>query len=117
MKRRIISGLLIWFISFSSLFGQELVEWKGDTLIQITPQELVLINQIVYDREYLRDKVFVLEDIVKNDSILLDLKDRALKEQGNKITEKDQLLKKRDKRFKILSPLLFLGGILIGVLL
>ena len=66
--------LLLLLRGDSNLYCQNIIEYKGDTLITITPQNLATINSIIVERDYLEEELYVLSE-------LNDLKDSTILEQ------------------------------------
>ena len=80
MKRflKLILCLIITLFSFgnTNLFGQKIIEYKGDTLIVITPKNVATMNSIIIEREYLIEEVDILSTLVSvKDSIIMDQSD------------------------------------------
>ena len=80
MKRslKLILCLIIALFSFgnTNLFGQKIVEYKGDTLIVVTPKNVATINSIIVEREYLIEEIDILSTLVSvKDSIIMDQSD------------------------------------------
>lgn len=70
--------LIIALFSFgnTNLFGQKIVEYKGDTLIVVTPKNVATINSIIVEREYLIEEIDILSTLVSvKDSIIMDQSD------------------------------------------
>lgn len=89
MKRRLKLILclmvLLFFKGNNFIFGQRIIEYKGDTLIVITPQNVATMNSIIVERDYLEKEVFILND-------LNILKDSTIKEQKQIISFTEESL-------------------------
>ena len=75
---KLILCLIITLFSFgnTNLFGQKIIEYKGDTLIVITPKNVATMNSIIIEREYLIEEVDILSTLVSvKDSIIMDQSD------------------------------------------
>ena len=75
---KLILCLIIALFSFgnTNLFGQKIVEYKGDTLIVVTPKNVATINSIIVEREYLIEEIDILSTLVSvKDSIIMDQSD------------------------------------------
>lgn len=75
----------------TNLFGQKIIEYKGDTLIVITPKNIATINSIIVEREYLIDEVDILSNMVSiKDSIITDQSNIIRVNQESLIAAKKQ---------------------------
>ena len=64
---------MIFSYGNTDAFGQRLIEYKGDTLIVITPKTVATLNAIIVDREYLEEEVTILSEMVNiKDSIITE---------------------------------------------
>ena len=77
--------VLLFFKGNNFIFGQRIIEYKGDTLIVITPQNVATMNSIIVERDYLEKEVFILND-------LNILKDSTIKEQKQIISFTEESL-------------------------
>ena len=117
--------ILLFFKGDSNLYGQRIIEYKGDTLIVITPQNVATMNSIIVERNYLEKEVFILND-------LNVLKDSTIKEQQKiiLITEESLLQTKKKnelviqeqaytwkKRVWTWSGVSAAAGLILGILL
>lgn len=83
--------LLLLLRGDSNLYCQNIIEYKGDTLITITPQNLATINSIIVEREYLEEELYILSE-------LNDLKDSTISEQESIIKfGQNQLLRTEER--------------------
>lgn len=117
------------FFLFIPTNAQGLLINGKDTMVVITPEELVKINKIIVSEEYLRKTVETQNELLSADSALLAEKDSIiqyteLREQKKEAFYIDQTtaLKKDLKKKKTLSFLKGSGigaiiGLIIGILL
>lgn len=88
---------LLFLLAFLFFVGkansQEIIEYKGDTLITITPNNLKTINCIIADFELTKKKLDLYKKINYNDSLLINDKDSI-------ITLKDSIIVKKDNYYK-----------------
>ena len=125
---RIIMTFLLFFL-FIPTNAQSLLINGKDTMVVITPEELVKINKIIVSEEYLRKTVETQNELLSADSALLAEKDSIiqyteLREQKKEAFYIDQTtaLKKDLKKKKTFSFLKGSGigaiiGLIIGILL
>lgn len=89
--RLILITILLFFNYNSSVLGQKIIEYKGDTLIVITPQNVVTMNSIIVEKNYLEKEVSILND-------LNSLKDSTIQKQKQVILiTEESLLQTRIK--------------------
>lgn len=89
--RLILITILLFFNYNSSVLGQKIIEYKGDTLIVITPQNVATMNSIIVERNYLKKEVSILND-------LNSLKDSTIQKQEQVILiTEESLLQTRIK--------------------
>ena len=90
MKRtlRIIIYTLILLLlkGDSNAYGQKIIEYSGDTLVAITPNQLETINSIIVERKYLVEELSIADEIN-------ELMDSTIKEQELIIKYGQNLLK------------------------
>ena len=121
----ILCLIILLFFKGTSLFGQKIIEYKGDTMIVISPHNVMTMNSIIVERNYLEKEVFLLDS-------LNTLKDSTILEQKQIIKmNEESLLKTNEKNNLIIQELAYnwkrkawtqsgffaIGGIIIGVLL
>lgn len=71
----IVCLIVLLFFNKSNVFGQKIIEYRGDTLIVITPQNVATINSIIVERNYLEKEISVLNDLnLLKDSMIYDQK-------------------------------------------
>ena len=128
MKNRIkliLCLIILLFFKGTSLFGQKIIEYKGDTMIVISPHNVMTMNSIIVERNYLEKEVLLLDS-------LNTLKDSTILEQKQIIRmNEESLLKTNEKNNLIIQELAYswkrkawtqsgffaIGGIILGVLL
>ena len=79
--RKIISLLLGFFLITSMAWGQKKIVLEGDTLIAITPKELVTVNKIIVDLEHTKKQVALQDTMIRLDSLELCMKDSIIETQ------------------------------------
>lgn len=129
MKRRLVLILslviFLFIIDSNPIFGQKIIEYKGDTLIVITPQNVKTMNSIIVERNYLEKEVSILNEINL-------LKDSTILEQEKIIqTNQESLLQIKDKNNLIIQEQAYswkkkawkwsgvsaVAGIILGIIL
>ena len=121
----ILCLIILLFFKGTSLFGQKIIEYKGDTMIVISPHNVMTMNSIIVERNYLEKEVLLLDS-------LNTLKDSTILEQKQIIKmNEESLLKTNEKNNLIIQELSYnwkrkawtqsgffaIGGIILGVLL
>ena len=121
----ILCLIILLFFKGTSLFGQKIIEYKEDTMIVISPHNVMTMNSIIVERNYLEKEVLLLDS-------LNTLKDSTILEQKQIIKmNEESLLKTNEKNNLIIQELAYnwkrkawtqsgffaIGGIIIGVLL
>ena len=134
MKKNIIKKILFEKILFVFLFlypilgaSQEIVKYKNDTLIMITPNNLKTINSIIVDRDFLEKELnlsnqikFQKDSIIKLKTKELTIKDSIIDSFNNIVFLKDEQIEnirvenKKEKRKKISVGI---GSGVLGLLL
>lgn len=134
MKKNIIKKILFEKILLVSLFlypilgaSQEIVKYKNDTLIMITPNNLKTINSIIVDRDFLEKELnlsnqikFQKDSIIKLKTKELTIKDSIIDSFNNIVFLKDEQIEnirvenKKEKRKKISVGI---GSGVLGLLL
>lgn len=133
MKNKLILTLLAFFLILVKGNGQEVMTINGDTIVAITPADVITINSIITDYEWLKKETAVLDSIIKCDSLMLDVKDSIIEMQSIRESIKDEYYQKQINSLiqeniglKISSkktwldtagPLGLLVGLLIGIFL
>lgn len=129
------------FSSFYSLFflivlffipqhtrAQEIIEYKGDTLVTITPDNLKTINCIIADFEYNNKQIRLYKEIIFQDSLLIINKDSVIRATNQIMETKEKYyqdiavqlqneIKKEKKKRTLWTSIL--GGVaaIFGILL
>ena len=103
--RKIISLLLGFFLITSMAWGQKKIVLEGDTLIAITPKELVTVNKIIVDLEHTKKQVALQDTMIRLDSLELCMKDSIIETQRIKEVKlnfywNDQITMEKKKRKK-----------------
>lgn len=103
--RKIISLLLGFFLITSMAWGQKKIVLEGDTLIAITPKELVTVNKIIVDLEHTKKQVALQDTMMRLDSLELCMKDSIIETQRIKEVKlnsywNDQITMEKKKRKK-----------------
>lgn len=134
MKKNIIKKILFEKILLGVLFlypilgaSQEIVKYKNDTLIMITPNNLKTINSIIVDRDFLEKELnlsnqikFQKDSIIKLKTKELTIKDSIIDSFNNIVFLKDEQIEnirvenKKEKRKKISVGI---GSGVLGLLL
>lgn len=71
--------LFLWVIFYSQeLISQEIIEYKGDTMIVISPQNLNTINAIIVENEYNKIELELYQALHKVDSVLINSRDSII---------------------------------------
>lgn len=103
--RKIISLLLGFFLITSLAYGQKKIILDGDTLVAITPKELVTVNKIIVDLEHTKKQVALQDTMIRLDSLELCMKDSIIETQRIKEVKlnsywNDQITMEKKKRKK-----------------
>ena len=124
---RVIKIIIVLLAFVLSSSAQNKVVINGDTLVTITPENLKTINKIIVDFEYSKKIQTKQQSIIRQDSILLGVKDSLISlynirekkkeeyyiNQTNKLIENNNRLR---KKAKMKSTWLGSIGLLIGLL-
>lgn len=117
--------VLLFFVLSSS--AQNKVVINGDTLVTITPENLKTINKIIVDLEYSKKIQTRQQNIIKQDSVLLGIKDslilqyniREKKKEEYYISQASKLIEdnnKLRKKARVKSTWLGTIGLVLGLL-
>lgn len=90
MKKFILFVILL-FVSVVS-YSQQIIEYKGDTLVAITQEDLITINSVIVDYEYTQKELGYYKQLSKVDSATIRAKDSI-------IVEKDIMFKKKENYY------------------
>lgn len=125
---KIIIIILVFLLSFVlSSSAQNKVVINGDTLVTITPENLKTINKIIVDLEYSKKIQTRQQNIIKQDSVLLGIKDslilqyniREKKKEEYYISQASKLIEdnnKLRKKARVKSTWLGTIGLVLGLL-
>lgn len=125
---KIIIIILIFLLSFVlSSSAQNKVVINGDTLVTITPENLKTINKIIVDLEYSKKIQTRQQNIIKQDSVLLGIKDslilqyniREKKKEEYYISQASKLIEDNNrlrKKARVKSTWLGTIGLVLGLL-
>ena len=125
---KIIIIILIFLLSFVlSSSAQNKVVINGDTLVTITTENLKTINKIIVDLEYSKKIQTRQQNIIKQDSVLLGVKDslilqyniREKKKEEYYISQASKLIEdnnKLRKKARVKSTWLGTIGLVLGLL-
>lgn len=125
---KIIIIILVFLLSFVlSSSAQNKVVINGDTLVTITPENLKTINKIIVDLEYSKKIQTRQQNIIKQDSVLLEIKDslilqyniREKKKEEYYISQASKLIEdnnKLRKKARVKSTWLGTIGLVLGLL-
>ena len=133
IKKILFEKILLVFLFLYPILGasQEIVKYKNDTLIMITPNNLKTINSIIVDRDFLEKELnlsnqikFQKDSIIKLKTKELTIKDSIIDSFNNIVFLKDEQIEnirvenKKEKRKKI-SVGIGSGdlGLLLGLLI
>lgn len=71
--------LFLWVIFYSQeLISQEIIEYKGDTMVVISPQNLNTINAIIVENEYNKKELELYRALHVVDSVLINSRDSII---------------------------------------
>jgi hypothetical protein len=90
MKKFILFVILL-FVSVVS-YSQQIIEYKGDTLVAITQKDLITINSVIVDYEYTQKELDYYKQLSKVDSATIRAKDSI-------IVEKDIMFRKKENYY------------------
>ena len=90
MKKFILFVILL-FVSVVS-YSQQIIEYKGDTLVAITQEDLITINSVIVDYEYTQKELGYYKHLSKVDSA-------TIKAMDSIIVEKDIMFKKKENYY------------------
>ena len=125
-------AILLAFLSFLPVQGQEIMVVNKDTIVAITPKDVKTINTIIVGYEWRGKEIQALDSLVKKDSLLLATKDSLLAtqlvrekkkedyyiEQAKALATENATLKKKKKvGVRTAGGIGLLVGLLIGLIL
>ena len=129
MKIILCSLILLLLSGDKSLYGQKIIEYNGDTLITISPENVKTMNSIIVEREYLIDEIIVLSElneikdslikdqeeiIIIGKNIIKEEKDKHVLEIQKQAIELESSYKKKLNKWVSISGIV---GLILGVLL
>lgn len=123
--------LFLWAIfSFysSPVYSQEIVEYKGDTVVVISPKNLRTINSIIVEHNYNKKEIQLYKDIILVDSVLIASKDSIIKNQiiimdrkedyyTKSINGLEKSLKKEKRKRHLFTGILSGVAVFLGILI
>ena len=89
MKKYILSFLTV-FMSVIFSYSQEIIEYKGDTVVIISPDNLRTINTIIVEHESTTKELDLYKKSLSVDSVMLASKDSIILSKNDIIIKKDQ---------------------------
>lgn len=122
--RRIVGFLLVLILSFPS-YSQRILEYNGDTLIAITPENLATINTMITERNYLEKEVKILSKTIELQKATIIDQREIIKTEGEsksileekhslKIQEQAYTWRKKTIRWSCISAGI---GLVIGIII
>ena len=123
MKSYIVLLVLVLF-SILPIKSQEMIEYKGDTVVMISDKDLITINTVFTKYEYLKKELELHKSLLSVDSAILVSKDSiiASKEQAwlerekyltNSLVGLNNTIEKQKKKQKITNGLLVSSALVI----
>lgn len=121
--------LLVFILVSSFLRSQEVIEYRGDTLISISPKDLVTINTVFTKYNFVKKELDLYKSLHSVDSALILTKDSILESTKSVYLEKEDyyvrsietlenLIEKEKKKHKITKGILVSSALVIlGVIL
>lgn len=126
--KKCLLPLLVSFFFILGVRAQEIIEYKGDTLVTITPDNLKTINCIIADFEYNSKQIKLYKEIIFQDSLLISNKDSVIRVTNQIMETKEKYyqdtaaqlqksLEKEEKKRTLWTSIL--GGVaaIFGILL
>lgn len=89
MKKYILSFLTV-FMSVMFSYSQEIIEYKGDTAVIISPENLKTINSIIVEHESTLKELDLYKESLLVDSAIIANKDSIILSKNDIIIKKDQ---------------------------
>lgn len=89
MKKYILSFLTV-FMSVMFSYSQEVIEYKGDTAVVISPENLKTINSIIVEHESTLKELDLYKESLSVDSTIIANKDSIILSKNDIIIKKDQ---------------------------
>lgn len=131
-KSKLIRSLLLFlwgiFSFHSTINSQEVVEYKGDTVVIISPGNLRTINSIIVEHEYNKKELQLYKEISLVDSVLISSKDSIIKNQiiimnrkedyyTKSINNLEKSLKKEKRKRHLFTGILSGVAVFLGILI
>lgn len=125
----ILCLLILLLLRCDSVFGQKIIEYNGDTVITITPENVRTMNSIIVEREYLIDELCVLSELneikdslIKDQEEIIKIGKTIIKEEKDKhdleiqkqAVELNSSYKKKLNKWVSISGIV---GLILGILL
>ena len=98
MKKYILL-VILFFIAIFNSYSQEIIEYKGDTVIAITPQDLRTINTIIVEYECNLKELDLRKQQNLVDSALIVAKDSNYSSKNIKETSITHIFKSRNTMY------------------
>ena len=105
-------------------YSQEIVEYKGDTIVAISPKNLSTINSIIADYEITKEMLDLYKQSSFTDSVLIKTLNQTILEKDTMFNKKtdyyteinrnlETIIKKERKKHRFTKTLL--GGAIVSV--
>lgn len=125
MKRYILSLMALLFSVVS--FSQEIIEYKGDTVVTISQKDLNTINTMFVKYDWAMNENKLYKSIIKNDSILIQSKDSIITSSRLISYERERywtdysislqrIIEREKKKSKITNTVLGSAVVILGVI-
>lgn len=121
--------LLVFILVSSFLRSQEVIEYRGDTLISISPKDLVTINTVFTKYNFVKKELDLYKSLHSVDSVLILTKDSILESTKSVYLEKEDyymrsietlenLIEKEKRKHKITKGILVSSAfVILGIIL
>lgn len=122
MKKYILLVIMIIVSIFS--YSQEIIEYKGDTIVAISPKNLSTINSIIADYEITKEMLDLYKQSSFADSVLIKTLNQTILEKDTMFSKKtdyyteinknlETIIEKERKKHRFTKTLL--GGAIVSV--
>lgn len=88
MKKYIII-LILTLISWVNSFSQEIITYKGDTLVALSPEKIRTINAVFVEHDYFKKEIELYKKSFLVDSALISYQDSIIRVKDIIIDKKD----------------------------
>ena len=88
MKKYIII-LILTLISWVNSFSQEIITYKGDTLVALSPEKIRTINAVFVEHDYFKKEIELYKKSFSVDSALISYQDSIIRVKDIIIDKKD----------------------------